>query len=139
MISFFTADITYSLKSRTNIRHWLLKVASSEKKRISSLNIIFCSDDYLYKMNRQFLKHNTFTDIITFDNSVDLKHISGELYISLDRIRDNAATLGVTIKDELHRVIVHGLLHLCGYTDKTPSDRKKMSLKEDFYLQRRQF
>jgi len=139
MISFFTADITYSLKSRTNIRHWLSKVASSEKKRISSLNIIFCSDDYLYKMNRQFLKHNTFTDIITFDNSVDFKHISGELYISLDRIRDNAATLGVTIKDELHRVIVHGLLHLCGYTDKTPSDRKKMSLKEDYYLQRRQF
>jgi rRNA maturation RNase YbeY len=139
MISFYTADITYSLKSRTDVRNWLCDVALAEKKKIDSLNIIFCSDEYLYRMNVDYLKHKTYTDIITFDHCTLGKSIRGELYISIDRIRDNAGSLHVTIKDELHRVMVHGLLHLCGYSDKHGVAKKEMTFKEDFYLGKRRF
>lgn len=139
MVSFYTADITYSLRSRTDVRNWLIQAALTEKKCIGSLNIILCSDEFLYRMNVQYLNHKTYTDIITFDHGREGKNIFGELYISIDRIRENAATLGVTIKDELHRVMIHGLLHLCGYSDKTPVAKKKMTRKEDFYLGERAF
>ena len=138
MISFFTADITYALRSRGDLRLWLAEVAKREGYRLDELNIILCSDNYLYKLNVDFLKHATLTDIITFDNSTAKGRISGELYMSLDRIRDNAKLLKVNIKDELHRVMVHGLLHLCGHSDKSKELKSKMRGLEDKYLLIRQ-
>ena len=139
MISFYTADLTYQLRSRNDLRKWLQLVAKSEGRSIEELNIILCSDEYLYRMNVQYLKHKTYTDIITFDQGTTKAIVQGELYISLERVRENAGSLGVSIKDELHRVMVHGLLHLCGYGDKNPAAKKKMTSKEDFYLSKRKF
>lgn len=139
MISFYTADLTYQLRSRSDLRKWLQQVAKSEGRSIQELNIILCSDEYLYRMNVQFLKHKTYTDIITFDQGTTKAIVQGELYISLERVRENAGSLGISIKDELHRVMVHGLLHLCGYGDKNPVAKKKMTSKEDFYLAKRKF
>ncbi len=139
MISFYNADISYTLRDRHRIRAWLMDVLKQEGFYMECLNIIFCSDDYLYKMNVQYLGHKTLTDIITFDNSTKRKQINGELYISLDRARENANLLNISIKDELHRLFVHGLLHLCGYGDKTPAQKKKMTAREDFYLSLRPF
>jgi probable rRNA maturation factor len=103
------------------------------------VSYIFCSDIYLLQVNQQFLNHNYFTDIITFDNSAGDGLIVGDVFISVDRIRENAAKYKVSVTDELHRVIIHGALHLVGYTDKTPADKEKMTLKEDFYLNKRSF
>jgi len=139
MISFFTADISYSLRSRGDLRLWLSEVARKEGFKIAQLNVIFCSDEYLYAMNVQYLQHKTYTDIITFDQSDRKGVISGELYISLDRLRDNSKSLKISLKDEIHRVIVHGVLHLCGYGDKTPADKAAMTSKEDYYLAKRSF
>lgn len=139
MISFYTADIRYSLRSRVKLRAWLSGVAAKEGYALRDLNIILCSDEYLYRLNVDFLKHRTYTDIITFDYSESKREISGELYISLDRIRYNANKLKINVKDELHRVMVHGLLHLCGYSDKTPRKKIQMTAKENFYLTRRTF
>lgn len=138
-ISFFNADVPYVLRSKNGIRNWLSQVVKKEGFRLGELSIILCSDEYLYKMNVQYLKHKTYTDIITFDQSENKGEVSGELYISIDRIKDNAKTLTVNILDELHRVIVHGTLHLCGYGDKDPKSKAKMTAKENFYLQRRSF
>jgi len=138
-IRFYTADRSCTLKSRIKIKEWLTEAAEQEGFGIHFLSIIFCSDEYLYHMNVKFLKHETYTDIITFDQSTSKQIIDGELYISIDRIRDNAKSLGLTFTNELHRVIVHGLLHLCGYTDKTTNNKNSMTGKEDFYLSLRKF
>lgn len=139
MISFFTADVTYQVRSRTGLRQWLNAVAKAESMVIRSVSIILCSDEYLYGMNVRYLQHKTYTDIITFDQGSTTREINGELYISIDRVRDNAKTLGLPIREELHRVMVHGLLHLCGYGDKTMAAKKKMTSKEDEYLGKRRF
>lgn len=139
MISFFTADVTYQVRSRTGLRQWLNAVAKAESMVIRSVSIILCSDEYLYGMNVRYLQHKTYTDIITFDQGSTTREINGELYISIDRVRDNAKTLGLPIREELHRVMVHGLLHLCGYGDKTMAAKKKMTQKEDEYLGKRRF
>jgi rRNA maturation RNase YbeY len=136
-IQFFKGDISYQIRSVNYLRLWLSEVAQTEGKTVQELNIILCSDEYLYKMNVDYLNHRTYTDIITFDQGTTNKAISGELYISLDRVRDNANSLKISVKDELHRVMVHGILHLCGYGDKDPKSKKKMTLKEDFYLSKR--
>jgi rRNA maturation RNase YbeY len=136
-IQFFKADISYQIRSVNYLRAWLSEVAQTEGKIVQELNIILCSDEYLYKMNVDYLNHRTYTDIITFDQGTTNKAISGELYISLDRVRDNANSLKISVKDELHRVMVHGILHLCGYGDKDPKYKKKKTLKEDFYLTKR--
>ncbi len=138
-INFFTESTIFTLKNKTHLRSWLLKCAKSEKQTISELNYIFCSDNYLKKINKQFLNHNYFTDVITFPTSLPGdKAISGDIFISIDRVRDNAKTYGVRVNDELHRVMVHGLLHLCGYGDKTSSQEKTMRGKENYYLGRMQ-
>jgi rRNA maturation RNase YbeY len=111
-----------------------MKIFKNEDKRLFTLNYIFCSDDYLLEINKTHLQHNYYTDIITFDLSVAPGEIIGEIYISTDRVRDNAVSLGVSIKDELHRVIFHGALHLCGYKDKSPKHLKEMRAAEDLYL-----
>lgn len=138
-IEFFNTKTRYTIKSKMELSLWLVATAKNEGYKIDSLNIIICSDEYLYKMNMQFLKHDTYTDIITFDQSTVQSFINAELYISIDRIRDNAKLQKSTIVNELHRVIVHGLLHVCGYKDKKPTDKAVMSEKEDFYLSLRKF
>ena len=136
-ISFFNADVSYDLRSKNGIRLWLSDVIKKEGFRIGELSIILCSDEYLFKMNVQYLKHKSYTDIITFDQSESKGEVSGELYLSIDRIKDNAKTLNINLIDELHRVIVHGTLHLCGYGDKDPKSKLKMTRKENFYLLKR--
>lgn len=139
MVRFFTADVSYLVRDKGKIQDWLKRVADQEKSSIDELNIILCSDGFLYRMNVEHLSHDTLTDIITFDYSTSKKCLNGEMYISLDRVRDNAKELKNSIKDELHRVMVHGLLHLCGYSDKKKSESALMRLKEDGYLKRRGF
>lgn len=130
-IHFFFLQQNISLNQRTSLKRFISNILKKEKKKLEGLSYIFCSDDYLLEINKSHLKHNYYTDIITFDLSETPGAITGEIYISTDRVRDNAATLGVTIKEELHRVIFHGALHLCGYKDKTPIDAKQMRVAED--------
>lgn len=138
MISFFLADISYQMRKRLLLREWLLEAIKKEGRIAGDINIILCTDEYLYKLNVRYLNHRTYTDIITFDSSAG-KLVSGELYISLDRVRENARALKVSVADELHRVMIHGVLHLCGHKDKTPVLKKRMRVQEDYYLQRRGF
>jgi rRNA maturation RNase YbeY len=147
MITFFTQDIKFTLKNKTHVRTWLTTVAKKEGAEIAELNYIFCSDNYLLALNKKHLNHNTLTDIITFDNTVGsgqsavgsqqtLPTITGDIFISIDRVKENAQTYTVPFEKELHRVMVHGLLHLLGYKDKKPADKAEMTGKEDFYLKR---
>lgn len=135
MIKFFTDKITYKFPYgfKKKYAQWLYRVASSEGKNIRSLNIILTSDEELLSINKQFLNHYDFTDIITFDFSRQ-DNIYGEIYISFDRIKENAKLYDHPENVEMERIIVHGLLHLCGYTDKKPEDKKQMTRKEDYYL-----
>lgn len=134
-ISFFSEGITFTLKDKQKIRQWILATTQNEGyKRVGELSFVFCSDEYLLEMNKQYLDHDTFTDIVTFDSSEDDSVIAGDIFISIDRIRENAVKFGVTEKDELHRVIIHGVLHLCGYHDKEKEDKLQMTAKEDAYL-----
>ena len=114
---------------------WLTDVIKSEEKVCGDVAIVFCADDYLLEMNRQFLDHDYYTDIITFDYCEE-NIVSGDLFISIDRVKDNAQVLGEIYESELKRVCVHGVLHLCGYKDKTLKDEKKMRELENFYLER---
>jgi probable rRNA maturation factor len=138
-IHFFTEDITYQLRQRTEIRSWLKSIAKKEKYSILELNYIFCSDEYLLQINKDFLEHDYYTDIITFDNSEVKGKIEGDIFVSIDRVRDNAQQQKTSLKDELHRVIAHGLLHLSGYKDKTSEESKTMRKKEDTALASRTF
>ena len=138
-IQFFEEDITYTLKQKTAVRQWVTDTITAEGYKLKELTYIFCSDSYLLQINQQYLNHDTYTDIITFDNSDIAKTIVGDIFISIDRIRENALKFSHTEADELHRVIIHGALHLLGYKDKSPADKKKMTLKEDFYLNKRTF
>ncbi len=136
MISFHTEDVSFSLPDKLNHKQWLQAVAIEEQKKIGELNYVFCSDDYLLKINQEYLQHDTYTDIVTFDNSDDPKIIEGDIFISYDRILENAAKFG-TENSELQRVMVHGLLHLCGYKDKAKADKSLMTEKENYYLEKR--
>ena len=114
------------------ISTWLLVAAEQEGKRVETVDFIFCTDEYLHKINLEYLQHDDYTDVITFPYSET--EIHGDVFISIERIRENAATVGVSFLHELCRVLVHGLLHLAGHSDKTPDLRAAMSAKEDFYL-----
>lgn len=138
-INFFTEDTTYQLRQRTEIRSWLKSIAQKEKYSILELNYIFCSDEYLLQINKDFLDHDYYTDIITFDNSEVRGKIEGDIFVSIDRVRDNAQQQKTSLKDELHRVLAHGLLHLTGYKDKTSEENKMMRKKEDIALASRTF
>ena len=123
------------LKQRRLLKKFIIQLFIKEKKSLQSIDIIFCSDEYLLEINKQHLQHDFYTDIITFDLSESLANpIIGELYISIDRVKDNAALRDEKFSTELLRVILHGLLHLCGFKDKTKSDIKTMREKEDEYL-----
>ena len=138
-IFFFAEETLYQLRQRTELRIWLKAIARKEKHTIAELNYIFCSDDYLLQVNKDYLQHDYYTDIITFDNSEETAHIEGDIFISIDRVKENAATHKTSMKDELHRVMAHGLLHLTGYKDKTPAEKALMRKKEDDALALRRF
>ena len=133
-ISFNKADATATLKNRVALKSFIEKSVKKEGLSIESLNYVFCSDKYLLEINKQFLDHNYYTDIISFDLSEVPGQLIGEVYISVDRVKDNAKTHGATFSEELLRVIFHGALHFCGYKDKKPSDVKKMRQMEDLWL-----
>jgi probable rRNA maturation factor len=133
-IHFFNEDLAYTLKQKNKIREWLANAIASEGYVLEELNFILCSDEYLLRMNQQYLDHDTYTDVITFDNSEVPKSITGDIFISLERVRENAVELKVSAAEELNRVMIHGTLHLLGYKDKTKAAKAKMTSKEDFYL-----
>lgn len=134
LINFFSEDTKFVLKNKRVIRKWLFDVSEKEGFFIDNINIIFVSDDYLHKLNVEYLKHDTLTDIITFHYNSPEENILSDLYISIDRVKENAVNLKNKQLDELHRVIVHGLLHLLGYMDKTDDEKALMRSKEDNYL-----
>ena len=133
MIQFCTEDTTFSLKEKLKHKAWLNEVAKQEGKKILELTYVFCSDEYLLQINQEYLNHDTLTDIVTFDNSEDPKKIEGDIFISIERVKENGDKLG-TSETELERVMVHGLLHLLGYKDKKKEDKALMTEKEDFYI-----
>ncbi len=136
-INFFTEETSYNLKGKTAIRKWITETILNEGYVLNELNFIFCSDEYLLRVNQDFLQHDYYTDVITFDNSEELKTILGDIFISIDRVKDNAKQNKVSTHDELCRIIIHGTLHLLGYRDKTKKAKLEMTAKEDFYLNRR--
>lgn len=137
MISYFYEDTKFVFKGKLRNNRWLRLVAESEIRRLGDLSIIFCSDNYILDINMKYLQHDYFTDIITFDYCEGEK-ISGDLFISVDSVRENAAFYGTEFEDELNRVMVHGVLHLIGYDDHTQKDIKMMRSKEDYYLSLRE-
>jgi len=139
-ISFFNEDIDYTIRDKQKVRQWIGSVIQAEGfKRVGELNFILCSDAYLLEINKQYLNHDTYTDIVTFDSSEEDDTIAGDIFISVERTADNATKFGVSERDELHRVIIHGILHLCGYLDKKKEDKELMTAKENEYLAKRGF
>ena len=136
MVSYYTQDTNFNFKGRLLNNRWLKMVAESELKRLGDISIIFCSDNYILDVNMKYLQHDYFTDIITFDYC-EGDRLSGDLFISVDSVRENASFYGTEFENELNRVIVHGLLHLIGYDDHTDEDQKTMRAKENYYLQLR--
>lgn len=134
-IHYFSYKTRYKLKSPRKVTSWIIHAVKKEGATIQEINFIFCSDSYLLTLNQEFLKHDTFTDIITFDNSSGSdSSLVGEIYISIDRVRENAKKFQVKFEDELNRVMIHGVLHLLGYMDKKPSEKALMRKKEEACL-----
>ena len=137
MISYYNEDTDFLFKGKNLNNRWLRMVAGSEVRRIGNISIIFCSDNYILDVNMRYLQHDYFTDIITFDYCEGDK-LSGDLFISVDSVRENALYYGTDFADELNRVMVHGLLHLIGYDDHTEEEQKVMREKENYYLSLRE-
>ncbi len=135
MISFtyLQSDTTYHI-NEVKLKTWLKNIVSGESRNVGDIHYIFCSDDYLHEINIKFLDHDTFTDIITFPMSEKTDVISGEIYISIDRVRENSKSIGSHFMEELMRVMAHGVLHLIGYGDHSEAEKKIMRGKEDYYL-----
>jgi probable rRNA maturation factor len=133
-INFFIEDIKFSLKNKTLIRNWIKDTIAAEGYALDELSFILCSDEYLHVINKQYLDHDTYTDVITFDNGEELKTILGDIFISIDRVQENASQFNSTLQHELLRVMIHGTLHLLGYKDKSKAAKTLMTKKEDFYL-----
>jgi rRNA maturation RNase YbeY len=136
MVTYYTQDTRFAFKSKRLTSRWLKAVAEGEGKQLGDIAIIFCSDNYLLDVNKKYLQHNYYTDIITFDYC-EGNRLSGDLFISVDSVRLNAAEYGSSFEDELNRVIVHGLLHLMGYDDHSDEDITQMRAKENACLQLR--
>jgi rRNA maturation RNase YbeY len=133
-IRFFSEGIPFKIDSPRKNVSWIKEVARREKKTIKEINYIFCSDGYLLQLNQGFLNHKTLTDIITFDNSEGKNGLEGEIYISIERVQENALKFNTEFEDELHRVMIHGVLHLIGYKDKKLSEKALMRKKEEACL-----
>jgi probable rRNA maturation factor len=134
MISYNNIDITFLFQNKLRIKKWILETIKEEGKKLSYISYNFCSDKYILELNISSLNHNFYTDIITFELNDKNESIEGDIYISIDRVKDNANQLNELFINELHRVIIHGTLHLCGYKDKTKSEAKIMRNKENYYL-----
>src|SRR5688500_8634876 len=133
-IHFFAQDIDFKLSSQRKTKTWITEVVKREKKALSALSYIFCSDQYLLSINKEYLNHKTLTDIITFDNSEGGGQIEGDIFISVERVKENARKFERPFVEELRRVMIHGVLHLLGYSDKTAAQKSRMRGKEDAYL-----
>lgn len=134
MIYFSAHEVKVGLKDRTRLKGFIQELFKREEQGLSNLQYVFCTDEYLLQINQEFLNHDTYTDIVTFELSPDPAVTEGEIYISIDRVKENADQYEVTENYELHRVMFHGALHLCGYKDKTKKDVELMRQKEDEYL-----
>ncbi len=133
-IEFNKTNLDFELENQSEVRHWIMGLVKDEGMKIDHISYIFCSDKYLLKLNEQYLNHDTYTDVITFDYSEKEGFIYGEIYISLDRVKANAKKFKTTFEHELHRVMIHGVMHLIGYNDKTSKQQSAMRTLEDQYL-----
>ena len=133
-IDFFFEEVNIPGFSRRKVREWIIQTILAEGGSPGDLSFVFCNDEYLLKLNLEFLEHDTFTDIITFDYCEESGNVSGDIFISVERVRENASGLNLSFAEELNRVIIHGVLHLLGYQDKTPDDELLMRQKENYYL-----
>jgi probable rRNA maturation factor len=133
-IEFYYEEVDIPGFSEKEIREWIIRTIVSEEGIPGDITFIFCNDSYLLNMNIQYLQHDTLTDIITFDYCEEMGNVSGDIFISMDRVRENATELNLSYEEELKRVIIHGVLHLLGYIDKEPSDEALMRRKENYYL-----
>jgi probable rRNA maturation factor len=133
-ITFFAEDIDFELEDQAQIKTWITETIQAEGGELGELNYIFCTDEYLHNINVEYLDHDTYTDIITFDNSEEGGSIEGDIFISIARVRENAAEFTVNFSQELNRVLIHGVLHLLGYMDESDEEELQMRTKEDFYL-----
>lgn len=133
-ISFFTESVTYNLPQKLKVKKWIKATIEKEGFELQELNFIFCSDEYLLGINQQYLNHDTYTDIITFDNSDEEKQIVSDIFISIERVKENAKTFKTPDFDEVCRIMIHGTLHLLGYKDKGKAAKVLMTQKEDEYL-----
>ena len=138
-VLFYSEHIRFELRNKNSIRQWLHNLIKTEGYTLGNISFIFCSDKYLHKINLQYLNHDDYTDIITFDNANAKGIVESDIFISIQRVKENAKALKIPFRDELHRVIAHGVLHLCGYKDKTPDAKRTMTTKEDYYLSLRPF
>ena len=138
-IHFFKEGIHFRLQHQEQVRQWVSAVVRYHKHQLEEINFIFCGDQYLLQLNKKFLDHDYLTDVITFENSLEKKKISGDIYISYDRVTVNAKQYRTSLKDELHRVMVHGVLHLLGYMDKSANEKALIRKAEDVWLGKRKF
>ena len=134
LTNFFSEDKTFNLKDKKNIRELIKKICLEENKKLGFINCIFCSDEYLGEINKKYLGHDYYTDIITFDHKDTEDNVEGDLYISSERIKENAKNFGVKTEEELIRVVIHGVLHLIGYKDKSKKEKMIMTQKENKYI-----
>lgn len=135
-ISFFSEDTDFQHPDPAKAQAWIIQIAAAKHFTVSELNYIFCSDEYLHAINMQYLDHDTYTDIITFDNAEEEGVIESDIFISIDRIKENAHNFDVPFEDELKRVMAHGVLHLLGYGDKTEEEKQVMRTQENFWKSR---
>ena len=134
-VSFYSADVSIPIKHRAKVRKLIIHLFAEERTPLQTLSFIFCSDKYLLRLNKKHLNRDYYTDVITFDISNPSEQMVGEVYLSTERIKENAKAYNETYEKELLRVMIHGALHLCGYKDKTTVAEKKMRVKEEYYLQ----
>jgi len=132
-INFFNEDVSLPKLKKRKLISWIKNVIQSEGKKVGQVSFIFCSDDYLLEVNKKYLDHDYYTDIITFDY-VEENVIQGDIFISVDRVKENSVTFRTIFEDEIHRILIHGILHLLGYKDKLKKDKHLMTTKEDYYL-----
>ncbi|MCK5856725.1 MAG: rRNA maturation RNase YbeY [Bacteroidales bacterium] len=137
-LHFFNEEINYRLRNIKKLRNWILYTIKNERGELEAINFIFTSDSYLHKINVDYLQHDTYTDIITFEYNEEDSAIISDIYISIDRCKENAKRYKTSFTNEIHRIIIHGVLHLLGYKDKNKIDKELMTTKEDYYLSLRQ-
>lgn len=133
-IRFFSEEVDFNLPKKKDTSEWIKQAITKEGYVLGEINFIFCSDNYLLNINQQYLNHNTFTDIVTFDNRESPEYISGDIFISIERVKENSIKFHSDFTTELRRVIIHGILHLAGYKDKSKADKEAMKQKEDYYI-----